>query len=166
MTLRRFLEAELVRLAGLNQTQPTTVSVQDASAGVGLELDILTVETLGCLLQELRFQCQTTRNTPQDLHLWANELSQRITYLLESLGALEFDPQAGQALIRSLRPSSTPQGPNYYEVLLELKANGTLVLKRYLYDKVNNTRQVSPLCLTKEVLGRLADDLVDTAPKP
>ena len=166
MSLRQNLEIALnQQLLAFNQS-PSTLSVQDSSGHLTLEIDFDKIESLGCLISELRFKCLTSKTNFSDLQEWSRRLSSRITYLLESLAVLEFDPQAGQALIRSHKPTVHQQLASFYEVLLELSLAGCLTLRRYENNKTLQQRTLVSLCLTREVLLRLAEDLVETAPTP
>ena len=105
------------------------------------------------------------KNATQDLlREWAEALCQRITYLLENLGPLEFEPDAGKILIRSTAPSNQPDKRLFYEVLLHSKADGSFSLKRYESVKGQTGRTPVDLQMTHEVLTRLVRDLVETIP--
>jgi hypothetical protein len=96
---------------------------------------------------------------------WAEDLSQRVTYLLENIGPLELDPSNNQVLIRSTPPSAQSGTREFYEVLLQSHADGNFSLQRFRSDTGKPGRTQIDMQTTHEVLGRLVDDLVDTIPQ-
>ncbi len=141
-----------------------TVSGDD---GVTLSVDFSLIDSLGCAFRELRLNvpalvgCETGT-----LEAWADALSKRITYLLEGVGPVEIDEQAGKVLVRSQPPLSDDSGSEYYEVLLESDTQGNFTLRRYRSDRGTPGRRWVDITITIDVLGRLAGDLVDTIPDP
>lgn len=109
--------------------------------------------------------CRVCRTPAFDaLKKWAENLSQRINYLLENIGPLEYDPTAGQVLIRSTPPDQLPDGTQYYEIVLSSQSGGNFSLRRYKSVKGQPGRDAVEITITHEVLLKLADDLVDTVP--
>lgn len=163
MSVRPQLERELNRLRGLNVVTPVTVTVHDA--GVTLQVAFVTVDTLGCSYEQIHLDVPALSGAAFDLlKKWAEQLSRRISYLLEQLAPLEFDETAGEVLIRSTPPSQLPDGTQYYEILLQSHSGGRFVLRRYESVKGQPGRRQVPITTTHEVLLKLADDLVDTIP--
>ena len=104
MSLSQTLAQELPRLVGLNSTQPTTITLPTTN-GVEMSVDFTIVESLSCAFRELRMDVPRLAGASFGvLKQWADALSQRITYLLENIGPLEFDPTTQQVLIRSKSP--------------------------------------------------------------
>ncbi|WP_296461659.1 hypothetical protein, partial [Rubinisphaera sp.] len=97
---------------------------------------------------------------------WADDLSRRITYLLEQIGPIEFDDQAGSAMIRSNQPTQLPSGAVYYEFVLQSASKNAVTINRFEIVKGQPGRKRVTLQLTHEVLVKLVNDLLDTCPIP
>jgi hypothetical protein len=163
MSLRSQLSGELSRLKGLNVASPSTAVVADG--GVTMAIDFLVVDSTGCSFEQMLLDVPSMNGAAFDvLKKWAEQLSRRITYLMENIGPLEFDPHAGEVLIRSTPPDQLPDGTQYYEILLQSHSGGKFALRRYKSVKGQPGRQQTPITTTHEVLLKLADDLVDTIP--
>jgi hypothetical protein len=80
---------------------------------------------------------------------------------MEPLVVLEVDPAAGEAELRSQSPTARGDLRAYYEV--RLNAAGTLRFSRVVFDDASRRRRPAPCQMTREVLERLADDLVASA---
>ncbi len=164
MSLSQTLNQELTQLVGLNATSPTTVTLPPAR-GVNLSVDFTIVDSLSCAFRELRLNVPHLAGaTFVTLEKWAKELSQRITYLLENVGPLEFDPTTNQILIRSKSPDLRTGGARYYEILLQCQSAGRFYLRRYASDPANPGRDQVDLQMTHETLLKLVEDLVATVP--
>ncbi|MCA9074673.1 MAG: hypothetical protein KDA93_06550 [Planctomycetaceae bacterium] len=162
MSLSKDLQLELSKLIG-NQS-PSSVSVSDTS-GLTMRIDFTAVESMSCSLTEIQLFVPALQNAAFDaLRKWAEQLSQRITYLLENIGPLELDPDAGEVLIRSTPPSQLPDGTQYFEIILSSKSAGTFSLKRYRSIKGQSGRDPVEITVTHEVLIKLTDDLIATIP--
>ncbi len=162
MSLSQDLGQELTRHIGI-QT-PTTVTVSDPS-GLSLQVDLTAVDRIGCSFTEIQLFVPALQNASFDaLRKWAEQLSQRITYLLENIGPLELDPAAGEVLIRSTPPSQLANGTQYFEIILSSKSSGTFSLKRYRSIKGQPGRDPVEISVTHEVLLKLTDDLIATIP--
>lgn len=167
MSLSLDLAAALRPLVGQTFLPARTVSVTDV--GITLAVDVLSVEMLGVSCEELRLDVPALAGASMDkLKQWAAGLCQRITYLLEPLGPLEFDAQGQQVLIRSKPPdaTTTPGQTRYYEVLLSSLGGGRFLLRRYQVDRQAAGRQPVPIRVTHEQLAKLVNDLVATLPTP
>lgn len=163
MTLKNQLAHQLTHLAGYAGPQPTTVTL-GAPNQVALEIDVVAVDSMSCSFRELRIRVPALAAAGFDaLKSWADALSKRITYLLENLGPLEFDPDAGEVLLRSNKPD-TAAGTQYYEILLKTSAAGSFSLRRYRAEKGIAGRTPVDLQTTHEVLHKLVRDLVETIP--
>jgi len=163
MSFRTDLTRELTRLRGLSVVTPVTVTMQDG--GVSLSVGFLAVDSLACSFEQIGLQAPHLAGCGFDvLKKWAEQLSRRITYLLEQIGPLEYDEPAGQVLIRSTPPSQLSNGTQYYEILLQSHQGGRFTLQRYESTKGQPGRRQAPLTTTHEVLLKLADDLSDTVP--
>lgn len=169
-TLIQDVNQELKRLSGLavDSAQTSTLTTADPrkpAETLEVQLDFLVVDRLSCALRELRLNVPSLANAPAEtLSDWAKALCARITYLLEGIGPLEFEPEAGSILIRSTEPTGDAGKKLFYEVLLQSQSGGSFSLKRFESIKGQPGRSPVDLHLTHEVLGRLVDDLVDTIP--
>ncbi|QDU38504.1 hypothetical protein Mal4_28320 [Maioricimonas rarisocia] len=162
MSLRNDLEQELKRLIGTHS--PTSVTVSDAG-GLQLRIDFTAVDSMSCSFDQIELFVPSLQNAAFDaLKKWAENLSQRIKYLLENIGPLEYDPSGGQVLIRSTPPDQLPDGTQYYEIVLSSQSGGNFSLRRYQSVKGQPGRNPVEITVTHEVLLKLADDLVDTVP--
>ncbi len=163
MSVRPLLMAELARLKGFSSATPTVVLVSDP-CGIQIEIEFTQVDSLACAFRQITVHVPAMHQVAFDvLKRWADALSQRITYLLEQISPLEYDPAAGQVLIRSTRPDQLPQGTQYYEMVLSSHGSGTFTLRRYTSVKGTPGRTPIDLQVTHEVLYKLCDDLIDTA---
>jgi hypothetical protein len=168
MSLSLDLAAALTPLVGQSFTPAMEVTVSDGS-GVTLAVDLLAVELVGVACEEIRLDVPALSAANLDvLKTWANGLCQRITYLLENLGPLEYDAQGHEVLIRSAPPdtSSTPGKTKYYEVQLSSHGAGRFSLRRFEADRSTGGRTAAPLRLTHEQLAKLVNDLTATLPGP
>lgn len=164
MFLSQALSQELAQLVGFSSVQPRTVSLPTTD-GLDMSFDFTAVDSLSCAFQELRMDVPRLAGTSfAVLKKWAEDLSQRITYLLENLGPLEFDPATQQILIRSKSPDLRTGGAKYYEILLQCQSAGRFYLRRYYSDPVQSGRDQVALQLTHETLLKLVDDLAATVP--
>lgn len=162
MGLRQDVDLKLKALVG--SAMPATLQAADPT-GVEVRLELSQVDPLGCALTELALFVPALQNAAFDaLRQWATGLSQKITYLLESLGPLEFDPQAGTVLIRSTPPDQLASGTQYYEIMLSSQGAGTFKLRRYRSTKGQPGRDGVDMLLTHEVILKLVDDLIATIP--
>lgn len=165
MSLSLDLAAALTPLIGQTFLPAQTVTVADGS-GVGLSVDLLSVEALGVSCEELRLEVPVLNAASLDaLKKWGDALCKRITYLLENLGPLEYDATANEVLIRSTPPDiGSPGTTKYYEVLLSSQGAGRFSLRRFRNDAANPGRVPVPLQLTHELLAKLVNDLTATIP--
>lgn len=162
MGLRREVDREMQALLGA--PMPATVQAANGN-GLQLRIEFNQVDVLGCAVSELALFVPSLQNAAFDvLKQWATDLSQKITYLLENIGPLEFDPQAGQVLIRSSPPDQLANGAQYYEIVLSSNGTGTFILRRYRSTKGQPGRDPVDMHLTHEVILKLVDDLVATIP--
>ncbi|WP_417850781.1 hypothetical protein [Thalassoglobus sp.] len=163
MALRDLVNQELIQLTQSGSV-PATLSATDSS-GIVITLEVTAIDSMSVELMELSLFVPQLQNAAFDvLKQWSIDLSQRITYLLENIGPLEFDPNAGQVLIRSSPPGQLPHGTQFYEIMLSSSGNGTFTLRRYKSIQGTPGRDQVEMQMTIEVLLRLIDDLVDTIP--
>ena len=158
-TLDTQLDAELARLA------PGGGAAQLAADNhVAVAAELTAVETLGVSLSHLALDVPHLAGASQaTLEQWGRDLCARVTYLLEGLGPLEFDPQNSELLIRSVPPSRDAGATSYFEVMLKAVGNGAFTLARYRAAP-GAGRVREDVALTREVLKRLVRDAVETIP--
>ncbi|GAC1468784.1 MAG: hypothetical protein NVSMB9_11810 [Isosphaeraceae bacterium] len=130
--------------------------------GHSLTIDLVASGPIGLAFNRLEYQdSRTEPRSPEALRSWADNLSASLTYLMEPLVVIEHDTLAGEVELRSQSPTVRREQCSYYE--LHLAARGPLRLSRVVFDKVGRRRGPAPCQLTREVLERLADDLVASA---
>jgi hypothetical protein len=164
MSLRNQVETAVKQLIGLAGPQSRTVTV-GSPADVEVSLELVAVDTLGSALREIRLTAAALQTADVDtLKTWAEALGRRITYLLENIGPIEVDRDAGHVLIRSTPPEKTAGQTRFYEILLQSHAQGNFSLRRYRTEKNKPGREQVDMHATHEVLSKLVGDLVDTMP--
>ena len=77
---------------------------------------------------------------------------------MEPLKVLEIDAGGGEVQVRSQSPTTRPTERGYYEMRLFRRACCACSGSRY--DGATRQRREPPCQLTREVLERLADDIV------
>lgn len=166
MPLSTQLTSELSRLSGLAGSSPQTVSLSSSDPDLTLDIDFLAVDSMSCAVHELRLNVPSLTAADFDvLKAWAAALASRVTYLLENIGPLEFDPDSGTVLIRSTTPSAKGDGKSFYEILLQSQSAGHFTLRRFESVKGQHGRTQVNMHLTHEVLKTLVDDLAETVPQ-
>lgn len=132
---------------------------------VSITAQVVAIQSFGCAIDQIELQASHLTNASMDvLKKWANALCQKVTYLLESLGPLEFDEDGQEVLIRSVPPSPLPSAKRYYEIRLTTLGMGRFTLGRYeAVPGLSRSRQ--PLELGIEQVVRLGNDLVATLPE-
>lgn len=153
-------------LDGLGQ-QPGWIVVSTVTGGqpVSVRLDVSQIESLGCQIESVTLSARSlAAASVDDLKDWSGRLAARLTYLLEALGPLEVDEESGQVLMRSIQPQQLPDGREYYELMLAATGADAVSLRRYRSTKGVAGRDVVDMTVTRDVVARLVDDLVETMP--
>ncbi len=164
MTFKQTLSDELKQLAGFQSDQPRTVALS-TDGGIEIFVDFTAVDSMSCSVREIRLDVPSIDSQDFDtLKAWAERLSDRITYLMENIGPLEFDPDGKKVLIRSTPPDKSDDETRFYEVLLQTNPSGSFSLRRFKSSNGQPGRQPVDIQVTHEVLSKLVSDLVDTAP--
>ena len=152
--------------AKLDDFMKTSASPQCISVEEGphkLEMQVVHATSIGIESMGLNFQvCDREPMALDDLKAWGKRLSQKITYLLEPLVMHEADAQSNEVVMRSTKPSTKADRRTYYEA--RLKGSGALNLNRITFHEQGKKRESVPCQFTNEVIERLVDDLVATAP--
>lgn len=146
-------------------TGSQSVSLSHNDPQADLTISLSGIDTLSCSVHVIEADVPSVASADPDLlKTWADSLSGRLTYLLEDIGPVEFDPNSGQALLRSTKPSDDGTTKRYYELILSANANGSFEFRRYEAIGGQPGRQPVDMQLTREVVGRLLNDLVETIP--
>jgi hypothetical protein len=137
---------------------PCEVAVEEGSTRLTLQLSAL--DSVGVAFSALEF---ATASRPEEwttdaLRGWGERLANRVTYLMEPLKIFEVDSGSGEVQLRSQSPTARAEQRGYYEI--RLFKQGSLRMERYAFDETSRQRRAVPCQLTREVLERLADDLV------
>jgi hypothetical protein len=155
MSLRRKIAAALDERLG--EAPPHAVSAEEGPHRLSLQL--LANAPVGVSFDALDFAVTGRPEWPVDaLRAWGERLTSRVTYLMEPLVVLEVDPSGGEVSLRSKNPTPRDGLRAYYEV--RLSRSGTLRLARVVFDEEARRRRPAPCQMSREVLERLADDLV------
>jgi hypothetical protein len=162
MQLHEQINQSLAGMRGSTFDTPHTVG-WTAGTGPVVEADFTVVDSLGCAFRELRVTADEFATGPFDrLKTWAENLCQKVTYLLEHIGPLEADAEAQTVLVRSTPPTRQPDQTTFYEMLV--KAPGVLSLRRYARPADGSERTVCDIQITHEVLVKLVQDIVAAIP--
>ncbi|MBI3461973.1 MAG: hypothetical protein HY000_02795 [Planctomycetes bacterium] len=126
--------------------------------------EVTAADKMSCSLSHLGMQPrQPAQLTADQLKAWGERITNRVRYLLEAIETVELDAPQGRLLLRSTPPEKKSNGAVlYYELLLE--TTGQLRLERYRYNVADRTRTPEPLHCTHELLEKLIDDLIASAP--
>ena len=164
MSLSKQLNKELVRLSGFSSTNPKTVRLNGPDS-VEIAIDLTAVDSMSCSSREIRLWVPALSGANFDtLKKWAEQLCLRVTYLLENIGPLELDPDAGEVLIRSTPPYRQAGTMKFYEILLQSQSGGNFSLRRYQSEVGKPGRDHVDIQTTHEMLKKLIEDLVETIP--
>ena len=154
MTIRPDIERELKRIQAVSGRGLVQV---DLPAG-RLEADLLAVDAIGCSFQTLAYSTDKLADASLDqLKSISQALTEKLTYLLEPIGLVEADADRCSIQLRSNPPQKGDDGTSYYELMV--RRGGDITLSRYS-KKPGQLRQIVPAHVTREVLGRLAEDFV------
>lgn len=157
MPLKSCIIQELTRLAA----QGGTGRLECAHGNGKLTADVLAVDAIGCAVTSVMYATPklAAASVPLLTKL-SQELTKRLTYLLEPIGVIETDLDSATVQLRSSPPQKDDDGTQYYELLVRRGGDFTLVRWQKLPGRI---RQQIPANLTREVLGRLASDFVAVA---
>ena len=156
MALQQQINAELQRIAALGGGDRLQVHLPSGL----LSAEVVACDAIGCAALEVTYSTpQLANSTLQQLKKLSDELSRRLSYLLEPISLIEADDEAATVQMRSNPPQKDDDGTRYYELLV--RRGGDLSLVRY-QKLPGQPRQPTPAHLTREVFVRLAGDLVGT----
>jgi hypothetical protein len=132
----------------------------DAPSG-RIECDLSAVDGIGCSLDQFSFHSgRLTGASLEKLKKIGEDLTRRVTYLLEPIAIIEIDAEGITVQLRSAPPSQENGVTSYYELTIN---QGGLNLRRY-ESQSGQPRQAVPAHFTHEALRRLAKDVVAAVP--
>lgn len=133
-------------------------TVAATEGGDRLSLGVARADALAVAFSELRLETDRLADAGVDrVRAVAEELTRRVTYLLEPLTPIEIDRDLAVVQLRSTTPQQDSESTAYYELLV--KTGGSLSLRRYRKPK-GAMREPIDATVTREVLGRLVEDFV------
>ena len=158
MSLREQVIASLDSLA-CGETLPAGArTIKVDAEGMRLECELLSVGPLGCLLSRMTLHTDRLADVSSGrLRGLSQQLSERLTYLLEPISPIEIDPDGCTVQMRSNPPHQDDGQTSYYELMV--RRGGSLGLSRYTATR-GSERHMIAAQVTREVLARLIDDFV------
>ncbi|AGA28877.1 hypothetical protein [Singulisphaera acidiphila] len=158
MSLSQKIAAALDALPDIDAL-PCPLTVEDVPHR--LTLNLTAAGPVGIAFDSLDFATAARSGwSSEDLKAWADRIASRVTYLMEPLVVLEHDKVGGEVELRSQAPTSRGDRRTYFEV--RLHHQGRLKLLRIAVDEPSRQRHPTSCQMTREVLERLADDLVES----
>lgn len=159
MSLSKKIAAEVDDLV---KTSAPAICLTAVEGPHKIDLAVTQATSIGIDCRGFDFQVDHRPMAIDDLKAWGNRIAKKVTYLLEPLAIHEADTQSNEVVLRSAAPSSKPDRRSFYEI--RLKSTGTLKFDRVAYFEQARNRQPVSCQFTNEVVERLVDDLVATAP--
>ncbi|MDA7980287.1 MAG: hypothetical protein MPJ50_16095 [Pirellulales bacterium] len=127
-----------------------------------LEVELTALDSIACAFQRLALQTERIRGAGTDvLKKVSQDISTRVTYLLEAIGPIEIDSEGAVIQLRSLPPQKGDDGTVYYEMLV--RNGGSIELRRWKNQPGSSARVPLQAEVTREVLLRLTEDFVAAA---
>ena len=156
MNLKEKIDRELDRLASAAGTEKR---LEIATAGGDrLQCRLIAVDALACSFENFVLLTDKLADaTLDEVKKLGEDLSSRLSYLLEPISPIEMDPQGCIVQMRSNPPQKDEEGTSYYELLVQ--RGGQISLSRYNKTQ-GSVRQLVPASVTREVIQRLAADFV------
>ena len=125
-------------------------------AGQRFCCELTALDTLGCAFERFELRSDALADAGIDrLRAVSQNLSARLTYLLEPISPIEVDAEQCVVQMRSNPPQRDEHSTSYYELLV--RKGGELSLRRWKKDS-GDVRQPLAAQVTREVLLRLAGD--------
>jgi len=152
------LSLQLEKQISAASSGPANLAVREGEDHIVCELT--TIDRLGVSVQKLELHTPKLAGlSAEKLRKVADELADRVGYLLEAIAPIEIDEEACSVQMRSIPPYRAENATSYYEVLVNA---GAISLKRYNKSK-REARRAEPYAITREVLNRLVDDFAAAA---
>ena len=115
-------------------------------------------DTIGTVAWELSLTRTAEPPAGLTLPIWANQIAERNSGLLEDLKVFEIDTTLNEAVLRSDEPAVRGDDRFYYEVRLNGLSLATV--RRYKANRIAGTRREQiGFALTHEALAKLAGDI-------
>lgn len=126
------------------------------AAGQRVHCRVVALDRIACAFLSLRLEADSLQGLSSDqLKSVAQQLSSRITYLLEPISPIEVDAEGCTVQMRSNPPHKEDGRTTYYELLVSRA--GRITLERY--ERISKAeRRTIPAEVTREVLLRLIND--------
>jgi len=158
MSLKQQLQQSLAGMP-LFSSGGQSITLNEGQQELACELAAL--DTLACSFTRLVLRSTAlTNKSAGELKTIAENLSTKLTYLLEPISPIETDATGCTVQMRSNPPQKEADRTSYYELLVARA--GELSLVRYSRAP-GGTREIVAAHVTREVLCRLAGDLSDAA---
>ena len=118
--------------------------------------ELVSLDALACACRSIQLHLPEQRQwSDEQMQHISDDLSQRLTYLLEPIRVIEFDRDQHVLQMRSMPPGRDAQGTAFYELLVQPRR---LALHRFSAGN-GQPRQAIAMCFTREVLLRLVGDM-------
>jgi hypothetical protein len=152
--IARELDAAEEAYTVIGSTSPLRITTSVGS----LQVELTEVNALACRFTDFRVQVESLGDADAGrLQQIADDLANRLSYLLEPVRPIEFDQESSAVQMRSLPPTTIDEATRFYELIVR---PGEMSLCRY--EKLTGQeRRVIPADVTREVLARLVDDFTD-----
>lgn len=111
------------------------------------------------LIQRLEIRGSDMMVTADKLKEFANLIISRLTYLVEHFQLVELDPHNLKLQLRSQPPQRADHIISFFEILMD--QTGRLTLLRYEKDEDKGTVTTVPFQVTKDLLIKLTNDMID-----
>lgn len=147
--------ADKIRQAGGRSVGKTVVEASSPKGSVSVVVE--DADRLGVLTGPITAQ-REGGGKPGGVPAQAAEAVRRLNYLQEPLAVIESEDRRARAILRSEAPRPTNGGREYNEAVLD--GDGSISIRRFRTDSAGR-RRATPSNLSRETLGRLADDLLD-----
>jgi hypothetical protein len=135
---------------------PPPWSVDESSGPLLFRCDLTAMESLACAFTRFEMSNSAWAAAPiEKVKQVAENLAQKLTYLLEPIRPIETDTEECVVQMRSSPPRKNEDGSIYYE--LHVKRGGMLSLCRY-EKQPGNSRQAITIQVTREVFRNLLAD--------
>ena len=160
MSLSQKIAAALDDLA-TTSAPPRAITVEEGPHNIDLPVGVATSIGIECAGFDFHVADRSGLSL-DDLRGWGDRLVKKVTYLMEPLAVHEADALGHEVVLRSATPTAKPDRKSYYEV--RLKGEGLMKFGRVAFPEGGGKRGPIPCHFTNEVVERLVDDLVATAP--
>ncbi len=155
MNVKERVRTELNRLA--SQASSASHSMRLQLADGTLSAEVAQLDALACAFETFSYKTDKLADVSiGELKEVANQLSQRLCYLLETISPIEIDDEACVVQMRSNPPQQDDDGTCYYELVA---SRDELALRRY-HRESGQPRSIVTAQVTREVFERLAEDFV------